>query len=116
MTVYAGHATETPWRVHLGRTRCRPEFGRRFGGTKFAKAHFMLKWAGSMATHLPHPESPAERLARYRQLSEEARKSAINASDTEITRGFLRLVVEWDELAEKARTELNAASVPPLWG
>jgi hypothetical protein len=69
-----------------------------------------------MATHLPNVHSPSERLAQYRKLSDEARKSAVNAADIEITSGFLKLAVEWDALAEKARTELNAASAPPLWG
>jgi hypothetical protein len=55
-------------------------------------------------------------LAQYRKLSDEARKSAASAANIEITAGFLRLAVEWDTLAEKARTELNSASVPPLWG
>jgi|HubBroStandDraft_4_1064222.scaffolds.fasta_scaffold739945_1 hypothetical protein len=69
-----------------------------------------------MATHLAHGQSPSERLAQYRKLSEEARKSAIDASNDEITTGFLRLAIAWDELADKARLELNAASVPRFWG
>ena len=69
-----------------------------------------------MATHLPNSHSPSERLAQYRKLSDEARKSAIAASDTEITTGFLKLAIAWDELADKARSELNAASVPTFWG
>ena len=69
-----------------------------------------------MATHLAHGQSPSERLAQYRKLSDEARNSAINASNTEITTGFLKLAIGWDELADKARLELNAASVPTFWG
>jgi hypothetical protein len=69
-----------------------------------------------MATHLAHGQSPSERLVQYRRLSEEARNSAIDASNDEITTGFLRLAIAWDELADKARLELNAASVPTLWG
>jgi hypothetical protein len=69
-----------------------------------------------MATHLAHGQSPSERLAQYRKLSDEARNSAITASDTEITTGFLKLAIAWDELADKARLELNAASVPRFWG
>ncbi len=69
-----------------------------------------------MATHLAHCQSPSERLAQYRKLSEETRKSAIDASNDEITTGFLRLAIAWDELADKARLELNAASVPRFWG
>jgi hypothetical protein len=69
-----------------------------------------------MATHLAHGQCASERLAQYRRLSEEARKSAIAASDTEITTGFLKLAIAWDELADKARSEMNAASVPTLWG
>jgi hypothetical protein len=69
-----------------------------------------------MATHLPDRHAPSERLAQYRKLSDEARKSAASAANIEITAGFLRLAVEWDTLAEKVRIELNSASVPPLWG
>jgi hypothetical protein len=69
-----------------------------------------------MATHLAHGQSASDRLAQYRRLSDEARNSAINASNTEITTGFLKLAIAWDELADKARSELNAASVPTLWG
>jgi hypothetical protein len=69
-----------------------------------------------MATHLSNSHSPSERLAQYRKLSEEARKSAIDASDVELSTGYLRLAIAWDELADKARLELNAASVPTLWG
>ena len=87
-----------------------------FLGTKSAKTHCRANIGGHMATHLPSADSPSDRLAQYRKLSEEARKSAINAADIEITSGFLRLAVEWDALAEKARAELNAASVLPLWG
>lgn len=69
-----------------------------------------------MATHLPNIHSPGERLAQYRKLSDEARKTAFDAADIEITAGFLRLAMEWDALAERARAELNMASVHPLWG
>ncbi|HEY5084132.1 MAG TPA: hypothetical protein VII48_06415 [Rhizomicrobium sp.] len=69
-----------------------------------------------MATHLSHGQSPSERLAQYRRLSDEARNSATNASNTEITTGFLKLAIAWDELADKARLELNTASVPRFWG
>jgi hypothetical protein len=69
-----------------------------------------------MATHLAHGQSASDRLAQYRRLSDEARKSAIKAPDAEITTGFLKLAIAWDELADKARSELNAASVPTLWG
>ena len=69
-----------------------------------------------MATHLPNAHSPSERLAQYRKMSDEARKSALNCTDIEMTAGYLKLAVEWDALAERARTELQAASVSPFWG
>lgn len=69
-----------------------------------------------MATHLPTNHSASERLARYRKLSEDARRSAADAATIELTAGFLKLAIEWDELAERARSELNSACVPPLWG
>jgi len=69
-----------------------------------------------MATHLAHGQSPSERLTQYRKLSDEARNSAINAPDADMTTGFLKLAIAWDELADKARLELNAASVPRFWG
>jgi hypothetical protein len=69
-----------------------------------------------MATHLSNSHSPSERLAQYRKLSEEARKSAIDTCDAELSTGYLKLAIAWEELADKARSELNAASVPTFWG
>lgn len=69
-----------------------------------------------MSLHLSDPHSPSARLAHYRKVSEEAKEAAINAANPELTTGFLKLAIGWDELAEKARTELNTAAVPRLWG
>jgi hypothetical protein len=60
-----------------------------------------------MAIRLLYPESPIQRLARYRKLSDDATKLAIDAPNFEVTKGFLRLAREWEGLADQARTEVE---------
>jgi len=64
-----------------------------------------------MDPHHLAPEFAAECLARCRSYSIEAIKLALSAPNFEMVKGFLNLSMEWDNLADQIRDELNRQGV-----
>ena len=64
----------------------------------------------AMTTFTPHVESAVERLARFQKRSEEATETAIAAPDFRLAQGYLRIALEWDELAAEVAGEVRRKS------
>ena len=54
---------------------------------------------------------PSDRATRYRELAEEMRSSAARAATAETYQAYLRMAVEWLDMAERLEAEYGKVSI-----